>query len=81
MNSVTCQARAERHTGRPMQFVYTSSYHELSTQLLDGGVQFASLPPVLLVRTERLDGRVKPVALKLISQETAPSAVPWLIQG
>ncbi|MER2560902.1 MAG: PhnD/SsuA/transferrin family substrate-binding protein [Myxococcaceae bacterium] len=56
----------ERHTGRPMQFVYTSSYHELSTQLLDGGVQFASLPPVLLVRTERLDGRVKPVALKLI---------------
>ena len=56
----------ERRTGRPVQLIYPSSYHDLATQLLDGGLQFASLPPTLFLRTERLDARVQPVALKLV---------------
>lgn len=56
----------ERETGRPVTVVFPASYHELAEQLLDGGVQYASLPPTLFVRTERRDARVQPVALKLV---------------
>ncbi|MBM4780410.1 MAG: phosphate/phosphite/phosphonate ABC transporter substrate-binding protein [Archangiaceae bacterium] len=71
----------ERRTGRPVQFLYTSSYHELSTLLLDGGVQYASLPPTLFVRTERQDPRVKPVALKLIGGASGIDGVLLAAEG
>ena len=65
----------ERKTGRPVQFVFSSSYHELAAQLLDGGVEYASLPPTLFVRTERLDARVQPVALKLVGGASGTDGV------
>ncbi|MDP3238306.1 MAG: PhnD/SsuA/transferrin family substrate-binding protein [Myxococcales bacterium] len=65
----------ERKTGRPVQFVYPPSYHDLASQLLDGGFQFASLPPTLFVRTERLDPRVRPVALKLVGGASGTDGV------
>ncbi|MBL8918381.1 MAG: PhnD/SsuA/transferrin family substrate-binding protein [Myxococcaceae bacterium] len=65
----------ERETGRPVVLIYPPSYHELAAELLDGGVHFASLPPVLFVRTERRDPRVHAVALKLVGGASGTDGV------
>jgi len=71
----------ERQLGRPVEFVYAPSYGELAGQLLDGGVAFASLPAALLVRTEKRDPRVRPLALKLIGGSAATDGVLLAVEG
>ena len=56
----------ERQTGRPVSFVFTSSYHDLADQLLEGRVEFAAMPPALFVRTEKREPRIRALALKLL---------------
>jgi phosphonate transport system substrate-binding protein len=55
----------EKTTGRPMRYVFASSYQDLQDRLLSGEVHIASLPPTLLVRTELVAPTVVPLALKL----------------
>ena len=71
----------ERATGRPVEFIYSQSYGQLADQLLDGGVAFASLPPALLVRTERRDPRVQALALKLIGGSSGTDGVLLSVEG
>ncbi len=71
----------ERQTGRPFTFVYAANYHDLAGQLLDGGVDFASLPAALLVRTERREPRVRPLALKLIGGSSGTDGVLLTAEG
>ncbi|MDP1830114.1 MAG: serine/threonine-protein kinase [Archangium sp.] len=65
----------ERRTGRPVSFVFTSSYHDLADQLLDGGVEFAAMPPALFVRTEKREPRIRPVALKMVGGSSGSDGV------
>lgn len=71
----------ERQLGRPVTVVYSSSYHDLAGQLLDGGVEYASLPPTLFVRTEQTDPRVKPIALKLVGGASGTDGVLLAAEG
>jgi phosphate/phosphite/phosphonate ABC transporter binding protein len=65
----------ERQTGRPVAFVFTSSYHDLADQLLDGGVEFAAMPPALFVRTEKREPRIRPLALKMVGASSGTDGV------
>jgi len=65
----------ERTTGRPFRFVFAESYADLATRLVDGEVQFAAMPPLLFVKTEARDPRVKPIALKLIGGSSGSDGV------
>jgi serine/threonine-protein kinase len=65
----------EAKTGRPVEFVYAESYHALGDQLLDGGVEFAAMPPALFVRTERRDPRIKALALKMVGGSSGSDGI------
>ncbi len=65
----------ERQTGRPVSFVFTASYHELADQLLDGGVEFAAMPPALFVRTAKREPRIHALALKLVGGSSGNDGV------
>ncbi len=65
----------ERKTGRPVEFVFTASYHELADQLLDGRVAFAALPPALFVRTEKREKRIRALVLKMVGGSSGSDGV------
>ncbi len=65
----------ERQTGQPVEFVYASSYHDLADQLIDGGVEYASMPPALFVRSELREPRLRAVALKLVGGSSGSDGV------
>jgi phosphonate transport system substrate-binding protein len=60
---------------RPVEFVYTASYQELSRQLLAGEVHFAALPPALLVRTEKAEPRISLLAMKQVGGSSGTDGV------
>jgi phosphate/phosphite/phosphonate ABC transporter binding protein len=65
----------ERQTGRPFRFVFAESYVDLADRLIEGEVQFAAMPPMLFVKTEIRDPRIRPVALKLIGGSSGSDGV------
>jgi phosphonate transport system substrate-binding protein len=65
----------EQQTHRPVEFVYAASYQELSRQLLAGSVDFAALPPALLVRTQKAEPRVLPLAAKMVGGSSRSDGV------
>ncbi|MFO0597670.1 MAG: serine/threonine-protein kinase [Myxococcaceae bacterium] len=65
----------EGKISRPIEFVYAASYHDLGDQLLDGGVAYAAMPPALFVRTEKRDGRIKALALKLVGGSSGSDGI------
>ncbi|MBL8911469.1 MAG: PhnD/SsuA/transferrin family substrate-binding protein, partial [Archangium sp.] len=65
----------EEKTRRPVEIVYASSYRDLGDQLLDGGVEFAAMPPALFVRTEARDKRIKALALKLVGGSSGTDGI------
>lgn len=65
----------ERQTGRPVEFVFAASYHDLADQLLAGAVEFAVMPPALFVRTERRAPDIHPLALKLVGGSSGSDGV------
>ncbi|MBE2250500.1 MAG: PhnD/SsuA/transferrin family substrate-binding protein, partial [Myxococcus sp.] len=71
----------ERALGRPVTFVFATSYHALASDLLEGGVRYASLPPVLFVRTEQRSPQVHVVAVKLIGGSSGTDGVLLAAEG
>jgi phosphonate transport system substrate-binding protein len=65
----------ERTTGRPVEFVYADSYHDLADRLLSGAVEYASLPPALYVRKTVREPRVQALALKLVGGSSGSDGV------
>ena len=65
----------ERQTGRPVEFVYAGSYHDLAEKLLSGAVEFAAMPPALFVRTELREPKIHALALKLVGGSSGSDGV------
>jgi len=65
---------------RPVEWLFASSYAEVSKELIDGKVQFASLPPALYVQTAAANGAVELIAIKVHSGSTGSDAV-LLVRG
>ncbi|MCP4500614.1 MAG: PhnD/SsuA/transferrin family substrate-binding protein [Deltaproteobacteria bacterium] len=71
----------ERKTGRPIEFLVAKNYRSLSEHLLDGDVHFASLPPLLFVKTRRKNSSVLPIAIKLIDGSAGSDAMLLMREG
>ena len=65
----------EQQTRRPVHFLFADSYQELSRQLVAGNVDFAALPPALLVRTEKTEPRIIPLAAKIVGGSSRTDGV------
>ncbi|MBM4379013.1 MAG: phosphate/phosphite/phosphonate ABC transporter substrate-binding protein, partial [Deltaproteobacteria bacterium] len=65
----------ETQVRRPVKFSFAGTYQELSQQLLAGEVDFATLPPVLLVHTEDANPGVHPLATKIVGGNSRSDGV------
>jgi len=65
----------ELATRRPIQFLVAEDYRSLSDQLVDGRLHFASLPPLLFVKTQARSPKVRAVAIKLIDGSPGSDAL------
>ncbi|MFT3707027.1 MAG: serine/threonine-protein kinase [Archangium sp.] len=65
----------EAKTGRPVEFVFAANYRDLGDQLIDGGVEYAAMPPALFVRTEARDARIRALALKMVGGSSGSDGI------